>query len=293
MELNGQLKEYRSKIYQTIDEYLPTLGDEHPPEIVYLRKAMRYLITDRKGSLSRPLLSLAVSRMYGVNEQIALDLSVSAETTHVASLVLDDKKSQDDALTRRGKRCTHLHFGEQTTDMAIHRLKDLGNEIILGLPLPKHLITRTIEEHAKTAERMFEGQTTDLRGKDDSLDVILRMYADKTSALLGYSLTSPAIVAEAPEYEIDALRQMGENLGIWYQINDDFKDYCRNPYDVGKDTRHDRRNVIILYGEETARNLRKDYREGTLRYFERLPSNSDFLEALITSKLVQEVDNSC
>jgi len=285
MDLSDYIDKTRKLIYETIDEEIPKLpGKKDSPE-VFARQAMRYLITNKNGSLSRPLLLKATSDMYGISDSISLPLGFTAEAIHCASLILDDLGCMDDARTRRGKRCTHLQYGNATANMVVHKLKDLATQIIIdSYLLDSDVIIALSSEIGSTSLRMFEGQNADLRGKDTSIEALIQMYSDKTSALLSYSLAAPAIVAEEEE-EVEILKEIGNNLGIWYQINDDIMDISMTSKEAGKTTGTDEKSLVVVHGMDIANRLKMEYYEKTIEGLESLSGDNEILSRIIKHKM--------
>ncbi len=260
----------KEKLWEHGERYLPRFDDSWPPEVRKLREASRYTTLNRSAGLKRPLLTIASSQMYEISEDISMRLAWTSEFVHSSSLIMDDLECMDDATLRRGKRACHLQYGTHTAVLASHDLRTEAERLISDSRLSNYQKVELQKELIRASEGLLSGQMIDLRGKDDSLDVILRMHALKTGALIAYALRVPAVAKrddlkwhqryilplkskdqENIDRDLMMLEKVGIDLGILYQAADDLKDTNCQMKDIGKDVFVDRRNLVTaLQGDE-------------------------------------------
>jgi geranylgeranyl pyrophosphate synthase len=310
-EVNGKpIMDYenlKEKIFEYGEGFLPRFSVEESIEVRRLREASRYTALNRTAGLKRPILSLGSSEMYGIEEDIAMRIAWVCEFIHASSLIMDDLECMDDAKLRRGKRAGHLQYGTHTAVLASHDLRTEATRIITSSDLNSNQKIALEDEIILASDGLLPGQMTDLRGKDDSLSSILKMHRQKTGALISYALRAPAVVAlhddsvvtgfrrYVPGFsrqaildyqnnmssDIPILGQIGEDLGLLYQIADDIKDLKLTPEEAGKDTGVDRRNLVIKVGETKARELMEQTTSDIGKNLTKLSKDPRFLEEVI------------
>ena len=168
----------------------------------------------------------------------------------------------DHAPIRRGKPTVHEKWNKSTAVLSgdvmqsySYRLLDnLPNEIVL--PILRFLNIISIG--------VCEGQQLDMNfenKKEVSVNQYLKMIELKTSVLLGASLKIGAMVAQAPEDDIERLYKFGKNMGIAFQIRDDILDVFGDEKKVGKRTGGDivsnKKTILLLYAYELANSAQK------------------------------------
>jgi geranylgeranyl pyrophosphate synthase len=155
--------------------------------------------------------------------------AVAIECFHSASLILDDLPAQDNADMRRGKPTAHLAYGEAIAQLAVVELIALGFSLI-GRPTnaPGHHGGRLVEEaHRCLAgpEGLCQGQLRDLgtQGRGLATDDWVAIARAKTGQPLLFCILVP-IIASGASREVEALSEMGLDLGVLFQVRDDLAD---------------------------------------------------------------------
>jgi octaprenyl-diphosphate synthase len=182
------------------------------------------------GKLLRPALTLLSGRFGAYDLDVLVPLAASVELLHTASLVHDDVI--DNADTRRGRPTANSAFHNSTTVMlgdymfahAAHQVALTGN-------------IRVIRLFAETLMMMTKGEIRqDLTAYDSRQTVrdYLGRIGGKTASLFGTACEGGAVVAEAPEEWVEALREYGYNLGMAFQIVDDILDFTGDEEEMGK-----------------------------------------------------------
>ena len=185
------------------------------------------------GKRIRPLLLLLSCDAFGGDPKTALEQAYAMEIFHNFTLVHDD--IMDHAELRRGKPTVHKIYGLNAGILAgdvmlSYAYKYLSSVKLEYLPIVLSLFNNTSIE-------IYEGQQMDVdfeQRMDVSITEYLKMITYKTSVLLACSLQIGAIVAGANEQDQQQLYQFGLNLGLSFQIKDDWLDTFGDGDKVGK-----------------------------------------------------------
>lgn len=206
------------------------------------------------GKRIRPLLVFIAAGMVKKAPKSVYSAAIAAELTHNSSLIHDD--IMDNSVLRRGKDTLHIHSG---TNMAI-----LAGDSLLSLAYlelisncTKDNIERVLKVYSQAGKLLCEGQEQDLvfETKDAiSFSEYLNMITKKTAVPIQASLEISAILSNATEDQINAFQRIGTNLGIAFQIQDDYLDTYGNAQTfgktIGKDLIEGKRNYVILVAEQ-------------------------------------------
>ncbi len=208
------------------------------------------------GKRIRPVLCLMGNELFGEIHQDAFHLAAAVELFHNFTLVHDD--IMDKAPLRRGKATVHAVHGESTAllggDVMMVVAYDYLNKID-GLHLKKiiHLFN-------KTAKEVCEGQQLDMdfeKLNNVQLDEYIHMIQLKTSVLLAASLQLGSIIGGTSEHNQGHLYEFGRNLGIAFQIQDDYLDAFGDPEKFGKqvggDIQSNKKTFLLIHALETAK----------------------------------------
>ena len=239
--------------------------------IKFLRKQKKSLLVApmKYGVISggkkiRSTLILNTGKLFKIRENKLLAVCAAVECIHSYSLIHDDS-------LRRGKLSTHKKFGEATAVLAGNSLLTLAFEIIsdeknlLSLYQKNEIIRLLSNCSGHTG--IAGGQELDLKfeNKKRSLSQIIDMQRKKTGRLFNFCLQSTAIVANKNKKERLAFGKLGEEIGLLFQISDDFLDIVGSKKLVGKPTKKDEKKgkstLISLMGYKNtlsyANNLKK------------------------------------
>jgi len=223
--------------------------------------AMRYT-TLAPGKRIRPLLTLAVADMYDVPRPNSLPAACAIEMVHACSLILDDLPCMDNADLRRGLPANHRVNGESTAILAafalLNRAYGLLAEASAEAKEPVRSEVGRCLSRALGTEGVIGGQALDLAADSPraDLDRLERIHSRKTGSLFTASVEVGAILGRAPLPERGALIAFAKNLGLAYQILDDWLDATGSPQALGKPSGKDRRgNFVTLVGAEGAKRL--------------------------------------
>ncbi len=243
---------------QAVDARLSALipAADAPPQ--RLHTAMRYTLL-APGKRLRPVLALMTSIHLGRSDLAALDAACAIEMIHAASLVFDDLPAMDNSDERRGQATLHRRFDEHVAILAGIALLNRAFGVVSCMEADsdavRAAVARALSE-AVGSEGLVGGQFLDLAERDGSQDCekVEEVNRLKTAALFIASAEAGAIVAGASAGEIMNVRAFARELGLAFQIADDFMDDARFAGLTGKDTCKDaeKPTVISVLGRSAA-----------------------------------------
>ena len=206
------------------------------------------------GKRVRPVLCLMANELFGEINEDAWHGAIGIELFHNFTLIHDD--IMDKAPLRRGKTTVHeksgLTAGILCGDvMSIYAYDQLAH-IEQNLSLILHLFN-------KTSIEVCEGQQLDMdfeSRNDVSIDEYIHMITLKTSVLLACSLKMGALLGGTTEGNANKLYTFGKNLGIAFQLQDDYLDAFGDTTKLGKqnggDIKSNKKTYLLLKARETA-----------------------------------------
>jgi geranylgeranyl diphosphate synthase type II len=205
---------------------------QFPKKPATLYDAAQYLL-QLKAKRIRPVMCLMANEMFDEIIEDAYHVAKAIELFHNFTLIHDD--IMDKAPLRRGMPTVHAKFGESTALLAgdvmlVASYENLNNVHIDYLP-------RVLTLFNKTAKEVCEGQQLDIDFEtisDVSLEDYLQMITLKTSVTLAASLQLGAILGGAGAGNQEHLYEFGKNLGIAFQVQDDYLDAFGDPEKFGK-----------------------------------------------------------
>ncbi len=185
------------------------------------------------GKRVRPVLCLLGNELFDAIKPDAWQVACAVELFHNFSLIHDD--IMDQAPLRRGMETVHQKYGTNTAILAGDAMMIMSWEYLRKID--KEILSAVMELFNKTALEVSEGQQLDMDfEKRDrvTLDEYREMITLKTSVLLAASLKLGAIIVGAGEGNAGHLYEFGKNLGIAFQIQDDYLDAFGDPEKFGK-----------------------------------------------------------
>ena len=201
-------------------------------------------------------------KLLNVKEKKLIDICAAVECIHSYSLIHDDLPCMDNDAMRRGKPSTHKKFGEATAVLAGNSLLTLAFEIIsnkknlLSLKQKNEIIKLLCNCAGHTG--IAGGQDLDLKyeKKNKSLNQIINMQRKKTGKLFKFCVQSASIIGNKSKLENIRFGKLGEEIGLLFQLSDDFLDLKGSKKLVGKPIKKDKKKgkstLIKLMGYENA-----------------------------------------
>lgn len=255
-------------LLQMVENRISSTGHRTAPEGLF--EPVDHIMAG-KGKRIRPVLLLMACDMFGGSVEQALDPALAVEIFHNSTLVHDD--IMDNALIRRSKPTVHSAFGTNTAINA-------GDVMIINsfkyfLDVPAEQLSPLVRVFNRAATVIMEGQCRDMdfeERADITEEEYLLMIEQKTAVLLAASLQMGALLGNASAEDQQKIFAFGRNLGIAFQVKDDWLDAFGDPKKVGKKTGGDiARNKKTLL-QITAK---RDASPSQLAEMERLMSQPD------------------
>jgi len=239
--------------YQSlIADYFETSSVVKEPKNLY--EPIQYILS-LGGKRIRPVLTLMATEVFGEDCKKALAAATAVEVFHNFSLVHDD--IMDDAPLRRGHETVHEKWNINTGILSGDAMLILAYQHFEEY---EPAVFRDLAKlFSKTAIEVCEGQQydVDFETRDDvTLDEYLKMIEYKTAVLVGAALKMGAIVAQTSKENADLIYDFGRNLGIAFQLQDDYLDAFGDPEvfgkQVGGDIIENKKTVLYLKALEFA-----------------------------------------
>lgn len=233
------------------------------------------------GKRMRPVLTLMAAEIFNSDYKNALNAATAVEVFHNFSLIHDD--IMDDAPLRRGKETVHEKWDLNTGILSGDAMLILAYQYFENYE--PHIFQKLAKLFSKTALEVCEGQQydVDFETRDDvTIAEYLKMIEYKTAVLVGAAMKMGAIVANTSEENANLIYDFGLNLGIAFQLQDDYLDAFGDPKTFGKQVGGD-----IIENKKTYLYLKalqfgsKEQKEQLSHLFSIQPSdNSDKIESV-------------
>ena len=313
---------FETEVEQKTAAIEPILRRYLPAETGYQSKvaeAMNYSI-QAGGKRLRPLLMAESAALFADTSVIDAEQDASAreafvdralplfmaalEMIHNYSLVHDDLPAMDNDEYRRGRKTTHVVYGE-------------GMAVLAGDGLLNYAFETAVRafEEAETKEELYKaaaamkilsgkagingmigGQCADLEaeklGDDVTEEMLLYIHEHKTAALIQAAMTIGAVLAGAAQAEIAVLERCAYNIGVAFQIQDDILDVTSSLEVLGKQVGSDEKNhkltYVAMHGLEESKRQVAKLSEEAVEMLANFPKRNIFLEKLAKQLVYRE-----
>lgn len=295
-QLTNEISRRVAKIEQVIQQYLPQ--EEGLQKTVL--EAMNYSLL-AGGKRIRPMLMEEVFQLYGGTSKAIEPFMVALEMIHTYSLVHDDLPAMDDDEYRRGRKTTHVIYGECMAILAGDGLLNLAFETALTsmeVEQDSHKVLRALRvlAHKAGVYGMIGGQVADIEAEDQNgtltRERLLFIHEHKTAALIQSAMIIGAILADAPEEEITSIEEIAYEIGVAFQIQDDILDVTSSMEVLGKpigsDLKNGKTTYVTLAGLEQAKVDVRRMTESAMSRLEQLSGDNPFLVALLQQMITRE-----
>ena len=281
----GKKVEY---IEMVLKRYLPPIKGYQ--KIIF--EAIEYSIM-AGGKRIRPLLMMETYRLFGGEDLSAIEpFMASIEMIHTYSLVHDDLPAMDNDDYRRGRKTTHIVYGEAMGILAGDALLNLAFETACNAfasETAPHIIGSAIKvlSEKSGSSGMLGGQVVDIEttGKLMEKDKLDSIYLLKTSALIEASMMIGAVLAGAGNNDVERMEKAANGIGMAFQIQDDILDVTSTMQVLGKPIHSDEKNekttYVTLEGMEQAKKAVERYSEQAISELNYVLGTNEFLNQLI------------
>ncbi len=215
---------------QIFSDYLESQTINRNPKNLY--EPIQYILS-LGGKRIRPALTLMGCDVFGENIEKALPAAMAVEVFHNFSLIHDD--IMDKAPLRRGKQTVHEKWDLNTGILSGDAMLILAYRYFENYE--PEIFSELAKLFSKTALEVCEGQQWDIdfeTSDNITIEQYLKMIEYKTAVLVGAALQMGAIVAKTSEVNKKAIYDFGLNLGIAFQLQDDYLDAFGDPETFGK-----------------------------------------------------------
>jgi geranylgeranyl pyrophosphate synthase len=241
------------------------------------------------GKRLRPIITWVMGvNEYGLDQSAIVPLLKSLEYMHTASLIYDDLPSQDNASTRRGRPTLHQVYNISVAELTgLYLTQKAIEEQTLLDQFDSRTVLSLIQYSTQIAGVMCKGQAMDLdsKGKPLTLEQLNLMCFYKTGIAFEASLIMPAILAQAKEQEMEALKKYARHAGIAFQIKDDLLDVEGDQHllgkAVGKDSENHNSTFVSILGTEEAKKAMWEHYCLAMEALLEVPRNTTFLKHLM------------
>lgn len=275
-------------IEKILKKYLPA-KEGHQKVIM---EAMEYSVM-AGGKRLRPMLMQETYQLFGGEGELIEPFMAAIEMIHTYSLVHDDLPAMDDDDYRRGRKTTHVVYGEAMGILAGDALLNFAFETAAKAftlyPEKSLEIGKAMQVLAGKAGiyGMIGGQVVDVEsaGYNLSKEQLDFIYELKTSALIESSMMIGAILAGAKEEDVKAVEKIAKNVGIAFQIQDDILDVTSTVEELGKpilsDEKNDKTTYVTLVGLEKSKEYVEAISMEAIELLLSFETKDSFLEELL------------
>ena len=244
MNLKEKLAIKAKPINKALEEYLKV----REPEKLYKASAH---IPLAGGKRLRPVMAMITCEMVGGDSVKAIPFAAALEAIHNFTLVHDDVMDDDDL--RHGVDACHTIYGLSTAILAGDTLFAYAFEMITDCDIDDRVKADLVKNVAYIVRKIAEGQQMDINFEDEeTVDAkeYLEMIRLKTSILFGAAAYGGAKIGGTSEEEARELEMMATNVGLGFQIWDDYLDATATEEILGKpsgsDIRQGKRTLLVI-----------------------------------------------
>lgn len=284
------------EIERIIAEYLPK-EDGYQKTVL---SAMNYSVL-AGGKRLRPLFMQETYRLFGGCGREIEPFMAAIEMVHTYSLVHDDLPAMDNDEYRRGRKTTHVVYGEAMAILAGDALLNMAFETAtqafeMGADAARVGCALAVFARKAGIYGMIGGQTADIEAEDMGAAVtkeqLLFIHEHKTAALIQSAMMVGAILAGASDEDVKKIEQIGYDIGVAFQIQDDILDVTGSMELLGKPIGSDEKNHKVTYvtlkgleqAEADQRAISEEAAELLASFEQRNLFLEEMVKALITRK---------
>lgn len=293
---------YKNRKLEKVEQIETILQKYLPKQTGYqmqIMEAMEYSVM-AGGKRLRPMLMKETYELFGGTEEVIEPFMAALEMIHTYSLVHDDLPAMDNDDYRRGRKTTHVVYGEAMGILAGDALLNFAFETAAKafsmFPEKSVEIGKAIQIIGKKAGiyGMIGGQVVDVAsaGQSISKEVLDFIYELKTSALIESAMMIGATLAGASDAEIEKVEIIAKNVGIAFQIQDDILDVTSTSEVLGKpvlsDEKNEKTTYVTLVGIDKAKEYVEQISNEAIELLNGFEEKNDFLAELLKELIHRE-----
>ena len=264
-----------------------------------IMEAMEYSLM-AGGKRLRPMLMKKTYELFGGTDEVIEPFMAALEMIHTYSLVHDDLPAMDNDEYRRGRKTTHVVYGEAmgilAGDALLNYAFETAAKAFTMFPDKSLQIGKAMQVLAGKAGiyGMIGGQVVDVTsvGKSVSKDKLDFIYELKTSALIESAMMIGAILAGAGDADVKKVELIAKNVGIAFQIQDDILDVTSTVEVLGKpvlsDEKNEKTTYVTLVGLENAKKYVEQISNDAIGVLQEFEVKNPFLEELLRQLIHRE-----
>ncbi len=275
-DLKAYLKERAEEVDQALETYIPMEGDY----LGNIGQSMRYCLFPG-GKRFRPVICLAAAEALGKSRELAMPAACAFEMIHCFSLAHDDLPCMDDDDERRGKPTCHKVYVEAGALLAADGVSIWAFHVAAR---SEHAAVEIVKELAEASGHpgMVGGQVIDFQAQESnqvSAELLKRIHATKTGALIRGSVRCGALAAGADQDQLGRLSRYAERVGLVFQITDDILDAEED---------HEAVSFPAVFGMEASRKMAAEATQQALEELSVFGAEAQPLRALATFLLERD-----
>ncbi|MDD3219314.1 MAG: polyprenyl synthetase family protein [Lachnospiraceae bacterium] len=290
MNFKETLSEKITQAEAVIRQYLP----KEEGFAKELAQAMNYSML-AGGKRLRPIFMQETYKLFGGEGRVIEPFMAAMEMIHTHSLIHDDLPALDNDEYRRGKKTTHVVYGEAMGILSGDALLNYAYETaFLAFDIEGANAARIGRALQIIGDKtgiygMLGGQSVDVKneGMPMDWDLLEYIYGNKTSALIECAMMTGAVLGGASEEEIFLIESVGYRVGLAFQIQDDILDITGDAKELGKPLHSDEKNhkttYVSLFGLEAAKEKVEELTGEAVETLKDIEGNNEFLYELIES----------
>lgn len=285
-------KEEQKKRIEQIEAILMRYLPKQEGKQKIIMEAMEYSLM-AGGKRLRPMLMWETYRMFSGTSEAIYPFMAAMEMIHTYSLVHDDLPAMDNDEYRRGRKTTHVVYGEDMGILVGDALLNYAFETAVSAFSIEGVDAGNIGEALQVLAKkagiygMIGGQVVDVKctGQSISGDTLDFIYRLKTGALIEGSMMIGAILAGASKEEIKSVETIAQKVGLAFQIQDDILDVTSDMETLGKPIGSDEKNhkttYVTIRGLEQAQKDVEEISQRALDGLASLKEKNGYLDELV------------
>lgn len=293
---------YKNLKLEKVEQIEAVLQKYLPEQVGYqkqIMEAMEYSVM-AGGKRLRPMLMKETYELFGGTEDVIEPFMAALEMIHTYSLVHDDLPAMDDDDYRRGRKTTHVVYGEAmgilTGDALLNFAFETAAKAFSMFPGKSLEIGKAIQILGKKAGiyGMIGGQVVDVAsaGQSISKEVLDFIYELKTSALIESAMMIGATLAGASATDVEKVENIAKNVGIAFQIQDDILDVTSTSEVLGKpvlsDEKNEKTTYVTLVGIDKAKEYVEEISNEAIELLNGFEKRNEFLTELLKELIHRE-----